>query len=678
MSRSRAAGALVAALAVLSAVPVTAAPKGKAAADPAFYSGKLDPASFTKQGQERLAQVQKAVDALASAKGTRSVETTLAAFDDLSWRLDGVAGEANLIQNGHPDAAMRDAAEKLSQEVQALASRLSLNRAVYDALAAIDATGADAETRHYLTKTLRDFRLSGVAADEATRKKVQALNEELVPISQEFSRNIRSDVRKVVAKSAAELAGLPADYVSRHKPEADGSIVLTIDYPDSIPVFTYAENEDLRKRMFVEYNNRAYPANEAVLAKLVAKRHELATLLGFASYADLVTADKMVGSGKNAADFIEKVAAASRDAAAKDYERLLARKRKEVPGAERIEPWERTYWSEKLKKAEYAFDSQSVRPYFAFEKVKQGVLDTAATLFGVTFKRVPGAPVWDPSVECWEMWDGGALAGRFYLDLHPRPNKFNHAAAFPIRTGVKGKALPEAALLCNFPGGQKGDPGLMEHGDVVTFLHEFGHLVHGLFAGRMRWAGTSGISTERDFVEAPSQLLEEWAWDPATLATFAKHHETGAPIPAELVARMRRASEFGKAVQVRRQMVYAKLSLSIYDRPPAQVSLEPLTEEISARYDVFPYAKGTHFYTSFGHLDGYSATYYTYMWSLVIAKDLFSAFDRKALLSPTVSKRYRDLVLAPGGSKPAAELVTSFLGRPFRFDAWQAWLNEGD
>jgi thimet oligopeptidase len=216
----------------------------------------------------------------------------------------------------------------------------------------------------------------------------------------------------------------------------------------------------------------------------------------------------------------------------------------------------------------------------------------------------------------------------------------------------------------------------MEHNDVETFFHEFGHLLHSLFAGRQPWIGISGIQTEWDFVEAPSQLLEEWAWDASTLATFAKHYKTGEPIPAALVQQMKAADEFGKGLNVRQQMAYAKLSLSCYDRAPKDANLDMLTRTLRERYIPYPFVSGTHMYTSFGHLDGYSAIYYTYMWSLVIAKDFFTQFDRAHMMAPGVAKKYRDTVLAPGGSLPAAQLVRRFLGRDFRFDGWQKWLEQ--
>jgi thimet oligopeptidase len=286
--------------------------------------------------------------------------------------------------------------------------------------------------------------------------------------------------------------------------------------------------------------------------------------------------------------------------------------------------------------------------------------------------------VWDRSVEGWEMLEGGRLVGRLYLDMHPRAGKYEHAAAFPIRPGTSGGDLPEAALVCNLPGGTPGDPGLMTHEDVVTFFHEFGHLLHVLLGGRQRWEGVSGPRTEWDFVEAPSQMLEEWTWNPAVLATFARHYKTNQPIPATLVRQMRRADDFGKALDVRQQMAYARLSLSLYDRPPAQVNADSIVISANRAYTPFPPMPETHMQASFGHLDGYSAIYYTYMWSQVIAKDLFSGFDRRDLFAPGPARRYREEILAPGGSAPADSLIGHFLGRPFSFAAWQEWLTRRD
>ena len=668
-------------LAAASPLPLTAGAQSARAATAAtgpstlpFWSGMAAPGAFEQAMDARLAHARQLLDQLASVKGPRTIDNTLRPLDDIQLEIDAVGNQAQLIQSVHPDEKMRETAEKLSQKVSTLNTELSLNRVAYDAIAALDVTGADAETRYYVKRLLRDFRLAGVDKDDATRKRIQALRDELTHISQDWDRNIRTDLR-TVKTDPGELEGLPKDYIARHKPDADGKITLTIDYPDSLPIFSYAHNEDLRKRMFMEYNNRAYPKNIEVLDRMMARRAELATLIGFSSWADYITADKMVGSAANASAFIDRVVAASGPKSEREYAAILKRKQQDVPKATVVTGWERTYYAELVRKAQYSFDSQSVRPYFAFDRVKQGLFDVTSRLYNITYRRVPDAPVWDPSVEAYEMLEDGKMIGRFYLDMHPRPNKYNHAAQFGIRSGVTSRQIPEAALICNLPGGQPGDPGLMTHDDVVTFFHEFGHLVHALLSGRHDWIGISGITTEQDFVEAPSQMLEEWTWDPATLATFARHYETNQPIPATLVSQMRRASEFGKAMNVRMQMLFARLSLSIYDRDPKGVDTTAMVKDLTNTITPYPFVEGTHFQTSFGHLDGYSAVYYTYMWSLVIAKDLFAQFDRANLLAPAMARKYRDVVLAPGGSKPAASLVRDFLGRPFDFKAWESWLN---
>jgi thimet oligopeptidase len=289
-------------------------------------------------------------------------------------------------------------------------------------------------------------------------------------------------------------------------------------------------------------------------------------------------------------------------------------------------------------------------------------------------------PVWHPSVEPYELVRDGRVVGRFYLDLHPRAEKRgNGAATTTIRRGVAERQIPEVALVAAFPGGQAGDPGLMTHDELRIFFHEFGHVVHNLFASGRPWLGTSGGPAERDFGETPSQMFEEWAIDAPTLQTFARHYQTNDPIPASLVEQLRRANDFGQALEVRSQMTFARLSLSLHDRDPAAMDLESIGKDIQTRYMPFRYLDGTHFETRFPQLANanYSASYYTYMWSLAIAKDLFSRFDRTNLLDPRIAHQYRDTILAAGSSKPAAAMVEEFLGRPFAFTAWETWLNAG-
>ncbi len=632
-------------------------------------------AALTDRITGHLDRARALLDQVLAVQGQRTVANTLEPLNDLSIELDSAGSWSHLMENVHPDAGVRTAAEKASQEVSTFGTALSLNRGVYDALAAVDLSGADAVTRRMVERALRDYRRSGVDKDEATRKKIQALQDELVEIGQAFGRNIREDTRFILLDDVSQLEGLPPDYIERHQPDESGKIRITTDYPDYVPFITYAADGKARERLYREFNNRAFPANRDVLNRLVAKRYELARTLGYDNWADYVTEDKMSGSAETVAAFIEKLDGAAKDRAGRDYAMLLERKRRDDPGADAVAEWEKSYYAELVKSEQYDFDSQVLRAYYDYPAVQQGILDLTGKLFGVSFRKVEDAPVWDESVDCFEMIENGEVRGRFYFDMHPRAGKFNHAATFDIQAGVTGHQIPVAALVCNFPGGDGEGPALMEQDDVETFLHEFGHLLHGLFAGHQRWVDQAGIATEWDFVEAPAQLLEEWALNQKALATFARHYETGETIPGDLVDRLRAARNFGNGTFITQQNYYTAFALSIYDRPPEEVDLDAQVRDLQERYGSFAYVPDTHMYAAFGHLDGYSAMYYTYMWSLVIEKDLFSRFDQANLLDADLTTEYRRTVLDPGGTRDAADLVRDFLGRPYGFDAFREWLN---
>ncbi|MFN2548064.1 MAG: M3 family metallopeptidase [Myxococcales bacterium] len=621
--------------------------------------------SFVKTPEEfaraSKADLDRARGAVARVKSLPPSLEVLAAWDDASGAISDASARASLLRSVHPDAAMREAGERCEQESEALSTELSLDPEIYRALSNVDASGEDQGTRWYLFRVLRDFRRAGVDKDDQTRARVRALNEELVRIGQEFQRNIRDDVRSIdVAHD--DLAGLPADYVEAH---ANGRI--TTDYPDYIPFMTYARSSAAREELWKVYRQRAHPRNLEVLDRMLARRFELARLLGYPSWAAYVTEDKMIGSEKAASDFIEKIAAAAEARSRKDYDVLRRR-----GGAERVGAWDSEFLKERVRAEQFDFDSQSVRPYFEIGRVQDGIFETTARMFGIEYRKAD-LPVWHEDVTAWEIVEQGRVIGRFFLDLFPREGKYKHAAQFTLTSGQRGRSLPEGALVCNFPRA----PALLEHSEVVTWFHEFGHLLHHIFGGHTRWAGVSGVRTEWDFVEAPSQMLEEWSWDASVLQTFARHHETGEPIPAALVQRMRAADEFGKGLRVRQQMFYAATSLQFHDRDPAGLDTTALAARLQEKYTPFRHVPETYFQESFGHLEGYSAIYYTYMWSLVIAKDLFGVFRREGLLAEEPALRYRKRILEPGGSRPAAELVKSFLGRDAAFDAFAEWLNAG-
>jgi len=531
-------------------------------------------------------------------------------------------------------------------------------------VAATSADGLDPESARLREHVLRDFRRSGVDRDDATRERLRTISERLTELDQEFSRIVRDDTRSIRVRPG-QLAGLPQDFVDAHPPGEDGLVELTTDYPDLIPVRTFVADPQVRLDLTVASLNRGWPAADAVLQELVDLRHEYATLLGYRGWPDYDAEVKMIRTGAAIAEFIDRIAAGADARARRDYDTLLARARREDPDRRTLARSDVMYYEELVRRERYQVDAQEVRRYFDFPAVRGGLLQVTGRLFGIEYRDVPDAPRWHPDVSVHDVVRDGVVLGRIYLDLHPRPNKYKHAAQFDLVPGVHGVQLPEGALVCNFP------RGLMEHDHVVTLFHEFGHLLHHVLGGDQRYVRFSGVATEWDFVEAPSQMLEEWAWDADVLQTFARN-AAGEPIPRDLVERMRTADEFGKGIFVRTQMFYAALSYYLHQDRPADITA--LVQELQARYDLLDYIPDTHFHASFGHLGGYSSGYYTYMWSLVIAKDMFSAFDRTDLFAPDVAHRYRDEVLARGGSRDAADLVASFLGRPYSFDAFNAWL----
>jgi thimet oligopeptidase len=618
----------------------------------------------------------------------RTVDEILERYNQLLTAWSTSNSLAGLMSEVHPDEVIRDAARECEQEVSRFYSDLWLDRDMYDALAAVDVSGADAETQRFLAHTLRDYRRAGVDQPPEIRARLKQIDEELTKLSQSFTKTISDDVRAIEITDPARLAGLPPDFVAAHPPDADGKIRITTDYPDYNPFITYATDDELRRELYVAFRSRGDQHNEATLREILKLRAEKAGLLGFANWADYITADKMIGSGNRAAEFIDKVWKLAAPRAENDYKELVRQLATIVPGVSAVADWQKDWLGNLVKKQRYEVDASEVRQYFPYDRVLAGLLEITAEIFELTYVAVGDAERWHPSVLVYDVVRGTTKLGRIYLDMHPRDGKYKHAAQFPLKDGVRGVQLPEGVLVCNFPcpdprdpgesgrGGRPASAGLMEHDDVVTMFHEFGHLMHHVLGGHQRWISQSGVATEWDFVEAPSQMFEEWAWSYDTLARFARHHETGAVIPRSLVDNMRRADKFGLGTATVQQIFYASISLGFHRADPETLDQLAEVQRLQKRYTPFAYVQGTRFHTSFGHLVGYSAMYYTYLWSLVIAKDLLTPFESRGLMSIEVTYAYRDKVLVPGGSRDAAELVRDFLGRSYDFAAYERFLRE--
>jgi len=630
---------------------------------PPILTGAPSPAAIKARCDWFVARSTAMRTALERAKGKASVETTLAAYDRLSELIGDGNGEAGFYREVSPTAASREAGEKCEVRMASENTKLSLSRPVYEHLKAIP-TPADGPTALYLQRTLGAFERAGIALDAAGRAKAQELADKASKLGSEFEANIPKGQHQITA-TVAELDGVPQDFIAAHKAGPDGKITLRTDSTDYVPVMSYAKDSGLRERFYRAYNTRAYPENDAILRDLINTRGELARLVGRPNYATLNFEDRMLNTPDKVQALLDDMATAAKPAGDRDYAKKLAMLQTLQPGATKLQPWDSTFVSNLVQKQSYGYDRQEARKYFTYGNVRDGILKLSENLFDIDI-RPWKTPTWDKMVEAYQIYDHGKLIGRIYFDAHPRPGKYEHANAVPLRTGVRG-AMPVGALVFNVPN------GLMEHSDVVTFLHEYGHLLHHIFGSQnQRWAGLSGISTEWDFVEAPSQMLENWVYDYDTLKQFGVD-AAGNPIPRDLVEKMNRARYFDLGMADMRQLGLSNIALQYYLRP-APANLGEAAREYDAKYDMLPPAPGTQFQDAFSHLSGYGAAYYTYRWSIVIADDMFTQFQKNGLRDRATAERYRRLVLAPGGSKPAAELVSDFLGRPISLDAYKAKL----
>jgi thimet oligopeptidase len=626
--------------------------------------------SFLASCRSDLEDTKKRIAGLKASQSPRDAMATLQAFDTALLVGSDAINRAGLAEQVHPSKPFRDAAQVCEQEGSRVLTDISLDKDMYNVLASLDGSKLDAAGTYFFKTTLRDYHRAGVDRDDATREKIRNLQDQLVKIGQQFDENIAADVRKLQV-NASDLDGLPEDFKRSHPPDASGKVTLATDNTDYFPFMDYSSSEPARKAFYVLYRQRAYPKNIDILAQLMQKRYELANVLGYPDWAAYVTEDKMVATEQNAADFIEKITVAAQPGSKKDYQELLAYKKHEDPKADSVNPWDVAYLLRGAKIEKFGYDAQVMRPYFEYSRVLQGILDITSQMYGITYKPVADAKVWHPEVTVYDVFDKGNRIGRIYFDMFPRENKYKHYATFTLATGKQGFRLPEYVLVCNFPRAT-GEPGLMERDDVIVFFHEYGHLIHGIMRGNTKWA-TGDL--ENDFIEAPSQMFEEWPKDPAILKLFARNYKTNEPLPPDLAEKARAADDFDRALDVRTQMFYASISLDFYNRNPQGLDQDKLVAELQTRYTPFKFVEGTHMQTAFGHLNGYSAVYYTYMWSLVIAKDMFTEFKKDGLLNREVAAKYRADILGASGTKPAAELVRDFLGRPYSFDAYANWLN---
>jgi thimet oligopeptidase len=631
-----------------------------------------------------LAQAKTIAEEIRALRGAPlaalTYATTLGKFDDVIVETRDAQEFPHLMALAHPDAAVREAAKLCEPKISDFTTALYLDPAVFAVLQAYAAKEEvlQGERARLLTETLRDFRRNGVELPPQKQERLRHLNAEITDIGQKFEANIGRTTGQLEL-SPSQLDGLPPEFVEKH-PVKDGKVVVTTDYPDYFPFITYAKDRRAALQLYVLFTNRGGDENVKLFERLLSLRSEKAKLLGYPTWADYAMEPRMAKTPKAVRDFLSEVKAAVRAPAAAEFA-LLMKEHVALGGkaTDKLPPPDRYYLEDRVRAHKYKLDSQELSKYFEVSAVTRGLLDITATMYGLSFVSVADR-TWHPDVLVYEVRSGGALVGKLYLDLYSRPDKFKHAAMFSVRTAKRlpdgSYQLPAAALECNFPKppvpGSGGPPALMTHADVSTFFHEFGHVLHHLLT-KSELAAYSGTNTVLDFVEAPSQMFEEWTWSREVLDRFARHHETGAKIPDELFAAMHKSRAFGRALGTQRQLFLALLDFEYHSRDPG-FDTTKVVEEVQTATDPFVYVPGTHFQSSFGHLIGYDAGYYSYQWALALSRDLLSRFKKEGLLNPATAAAWREDVLSKGGGLDERTLVTRFLGREPNNEAYFQYL----
>jgi thimet oligopeptidase len=617
-----------------------------------------------------LAEADALVARAVGAAGSPTPDEVLGSLELASAAVGRGYGRGAFLGQCHPAADVRDSGIEAEARLNTWRVALVFRRDVYEAvraLAAIDAAGAlEGEDARLLDHWLRDFRRAGHELPDAERGELEQLRTRLVEVEVEFQRTI-NDYRDAIEVTSEQLDGLPEDYIGRLSPgERDGTYRVSLDYPELNPFLEQAHDRGLRRELFMKHWNRAVAANRPRLEEALRLRARIAALLGQPTWAHHAMELKMARSPERVRRFYSELLPTLSTQVREHLDALADRMRDR--GAEGpVTAWDWRYEHEALRRAQFGLDQNEIAEYFPLEAVIDGMFELTGEVLGLEYRAVEDARAWHPAVRLYEITDRstGEHIADFYADLHPREGKFGHAAAFPLVIGHRDadgrRVVPVSAILANFTPPTDDRPALLRHGEVETLFHEFGHILH-MSLTTAAYPRFSAAETEWDFVEAPSQIMEHWAWEPSVLQRFARHHRTAEPIPSELVERMRRARWLNIGLFIGVQAFYGQVDLALHAVPAPG----DLDEALRRAYAVtgLPYPEGTFMLAGFGHLlGGYDAGYYGYLWAEVIGDDMFGRFLREGVASPSVGAAYRREILEPNGTRDADDLVRAFLGR---------------
>lgn len=631
----------------------------------------LSAADVTAACKNGLASARERIHAIESpTAGSATQPSGLAAIDTVVADLGEALSAPTNLSVLAVSKDVRDAATQCNNDYAAFGVELSADPAIYKLAQEAAAAAHDPEDQQLAKIYLENGRRAGAALDPAARAKVTGLLDQLNRLQIEFGRTLAED-HTSIALSASELASLPPALAGAITRGADGARIAV----NESTIGPFMENEQsgaARKRYNTAYAKRGGLGNVRRLADAVTIRQQLAPLLGFPTWADYQLDVKMAKTPQRATALVEQVGQSLLPKARAEVKVLAALKRA-AGDRSPFEKWDYAYYERRLEKTRYAVDAELVRQYFPVDKVLPAVLDIYAQLLGVRFEPLTPPQAWAPDIREYAIYDAasGNAIGWFFLDLYPREGKFGHFAAFPLRFGRimsnGSHRAPVSAIIGNWPRPEAGKPTLLNHDEVVVFFHEFGHVMHETLS-RTRYATLYGINVRGDFGEAPSQMLENWMWQPAVLKKISSHVGSGEPLPDALIDKMIAARHVADGVSWGGQAFYAEYDLQLHSLP-GKTDPTALWFKLKAMLTVFPEIPGTYPEAAFNHLmSGYDAGYYGYLWSKVYAQDMFSEFKQGGLENPAVGMRYRQQILVPGGSEEPDLLLKRFLGREVRYE----------
>jgi oligopeptidase A len=618
--------------------------------------------------------------ALEADSEPRTFASTLDALEEVSRRLEEAMAVVGHLESVVTSPELRAAYSAAQPPVSEHLSSIPLSEGAWRALrgyaATDEAKALSGVKRRFLHKTLDDFRRSGAELDAAGKKRLSAIEVELTTLTMRFSQNVLDSTNafEIVIGDAGKLAGLPSSVVAAARESAAARGLpghrLTLQAPSYLPAMTYLDDGATREALYRAYNSRATSGtldNRPVLSTILALRHEKARLLGYASFADLVLEDRMAKTGEAARAFVDDLRARLSPRFTEENAAL------EAFAGRRVQPWDVLYLAEKQRRALYDLDEEAVRPYFAADDVLAGVFEIARRLYGVRIEPRADAPKWHPDVKAFSLRDeAGRAIATFYVDLFPRETKQEGAWMHGLVNGAGTEEAPSVAVfIASVTPPSGGGPALLRVREVETIFHEFGHLLHHCLS-KVAIRSLAGTNVATDFVELPSKIMENWAWEKAALDLFARHHATREPIPASLFAKLERARKYRAANALMRQLGFAALDLALHAAAPPADPVKT-AKDVFQRFSPAELPDGYAMVASFSHLFaypvGYAAGYYSYTWADVLDADAFTRFKKEGLFSRDVGEAFRGAILANGNSEEPMELYKRFMGREPKLDA---------